>query len=101
MAKEITVTDLKSKLDNKEDFVLIDVREPHEHQEFNVGGILMPLGTIPARIHEIENKDAEVVLYCRSGGRSGQAQRYFMENGFTNVINLRGGMLSWGAVFGG
>jgi rhodanese-related sulfurtransferase len=98
---DITPKELKEKIDNGDDFVLIDVREPNEHEDFNVGGQLIPVKTIPARIVELEaQKDAEIVVYCRSGARSGMAQRFMQENGFSNVRNLTGGMLGWQDEFG-
>lgn len=98
---DINVQELKERLDKGEELVLIDVRQPNEHQEFNVGGKLIPLGTVPLRMNEIsEDKDAEVVVYCRSGARSGQAKQFLMQNGFSNVRNLQGGMLAWIDAFG-
>ncbi len=98
---DINVQELKERLDKGEDLVLIDVRQPNEHEEFNVGGKLIPLATVPVRMNEIaEDKDVEVVVYCRSGGRSGQAKQFLMQNGFTNVRNLQGGMLAWIDTFG-
>ena len=94
--KDITVEELKQKIDAKEDFILIDVREVHEHQEFSIEGRLIPLGTLPYRLDEFEeNKNDEIVLYCRSGGRSGQAKTMMEQMGFTKVRNLLGGMLEW------
>ncbi|PHN05337.1 rhodanese-like domain-containing protein [Flavilitoribacter nigricans] len=99
---DITPKQLKEKLDRGDDFVLIDVREPNEHEAFNVGGQLIPVNTIPARISDLEDKkDAEIVVYCRSGARSGMAQRFMQGNGFTNVRNLTGGMLAWQDEFEG
>ena len=96
----IDVTELKEKLDRGDDFVLIDVREPSEHQEFNVGGQLIPVGIIQAKLPDLqEYKDAEVVVYCRSGGRSGMAQQILQRAGFSNVRNLTGGMLAWRDTF--
>lgn len=98
---DITPKELKEKIDSGDDFVLIDVREPNEHEAFNVGGHLIPVKTIPTRIADLEaHKDAEIVVYCRSGARSGMAQRFMQENGFTNVRNLTGGMLGWQDEFG-
>lgn len=95
--KEITVQELKARRDKGEDdFVLIDVREPHEHAEFNIGGTLIPVGSIAQRMDELEDhKEDEVILYCRSGARSGMAQGLLQAAGFKNAINLRGGMLAW------
>lgn len=97
----ITVQELKKKMDAGEDFVLIDVREPYEHQEFNIGGTLIPMGNLPNSLNDLaKHKDEEVILYCRSGNRSGMAQQFLIQNGFKNVLNLTGGMLSWADVFG-
>jgi len=95
--KTIDVSTLKKKMDGGEDLNLVDVREVSEHDEFNIGGILLPLGNI--RVGEIDSiehlKENEVYLYCRSGNRSGQAALILESMGFTNVTNVVGGMLSW------
>ena len=93
----ITVEELKSRMDAGEELHLVDVREPHENADFNIGGILLPLGMIQSmQIDEIEDlKDKEVVLYCRSGNRSGQAAMYLEMMGFKNPKNLAGGILAW------
>lgn len=95
----ITVQELKSKLDANPNVHLIDVREPHENAVFNIGGILLPLGKIQTmQIDDIEDlRTEEVVVYCRSGNRSGQACMILEQLGFTNVSNLQGGMLEWEA----
>ena len=99
---DITVAELKEKLDNKEDFIFIDVREPHEYQDFNLNAKLIPLGNIPMAIPDFENhKDDEIVIHCRSGGRSGMAQQMFQAQGFKNVRNVLGGVLAWQEQFGG
>lgn len=93
----ITVEELKSKIDAGEKFNLIDVREPHEHAEFNIGGLLHPLGKIQTmQIDELEEmKDQPLYVYCRSGNRSGQACLILETAGFTNTVNVVGGMLAW------
>lgn len=93
----ITVEELKSKIDAGEKFNLIDVREPNEHAEFNIGGLLHPLGKIQTmQIDELEEmKDQPLYVYCRSGNRSGQACLILETAGFTNTINVVGGMLAW------
>jgi len=92
----ITVQELKQKLDNKEDFVFIDVRESHEFEEFNIGAKLIPLGQFAAQISDLEeHKSKEIILHCRSGARSGRAQQFMLANGFENVLNLTGGVLAW------
>lgn len=98
---DINVQELKAKLQAGEEFVLIDVREPWENEEFNVGGQLIPLGNLMNQIWELEDyKDSEVVLYCRSGNRSGMAQALLQAQGFSNVRNLTGGMNAWQEAFG-
>ncbi len=98
---DINVKELKEKLDKGEDFILIDVREPHEHAEFNVGGELIPLGDIPIKMHDLDDhKEDEIVVYCRSGKRSATAQEFMRQSGFKNVRNLEGGMLAWEETFG-
>ncbi len=95
--KTITAEELKARIDAGEQLHIIDVREPHEHEEFNIGGTLYPLGRILSMdVDELENlKDKEVIFYCRSGNRSGQACMFAETMGFTNVVNLTGGMLNW------
>ena len=96
----INVKDLKSQLDKNEVITLIDVREGYEHEEFNIGGMLIPLGDLPMKLAAIEaEKDSKVVVYCRSGNRSGMGQFILREAGFTNVLNLEGGMLAWQEAF--
>lgn len=99
----ITADELKFRLDSGEKLNLIDVREPHENAEFNIGGTLVPLGKVQTmQIDEIDNlKNEEVIVYCRSGNRSGQAALMLETFGFTDVKNLTGGMLAWKERFGG
>ena len=101
MAKDIKVDELKQKMDKDEPVVLIDVREPHEHEEFNIGGKLIPVGSLSSRMDEIEDqKEAEIVVYCRSGQRSGVAKTLLERAGYKNVRNLLGGMLDWADHYG-
>jgi rhodanese-related sulfurtransferase len=95
--QNITAEEVKERLDKGEKLNLVDVREPHEHAEFNIGGVLFPLGKIQAmQVDELEElKDEEVILYCRSGNRSGQAAMILDTMGFSNTKNLAGGMLKW------
>lgn len=82
-------------MDNKEDFQLIDVREPHEYDICNINGELIPMGEIPANVDKI-SKDKPVIVQCRSGARSGRICDYLEQNhGFTNLYNLHGGILAW------
>ena len=93
---DITVQELKTKLDNNEDFVFIDVREPHEYEESNLGAKLIPLGDVLAKLPELEEfKEKEVIIHCRSGARSGMAQQLLQAEGFKNVRNVLGGILAW------
>ena len=93
----ITVLELKETLEKNPSLHLIDVREPGEHQEFNIGGKLIPLGYIQSlQLEEIEDlKNEPIYLYCRSGNRSGQACMILESIGFKNVTNVLGGMLAW------
>jgi len=99
----ITADEVKERLDKGEELYLLDVREPHERAEFNISGAFIPLGKIHnMEIDEIEEwKDKEVIIYCRSGNRSGQACLILDSMGFTNTKNLAGGMLKWQEKFGG
>ncbi len=99
---DITVQELKKRLDaGDKSFVFIDVREPHEYQDFNLGAKLIPLGTLPNALSELtSHKQDEIVVHCRSGARSGQAKMFMLQNGFTNVRNLEGGVLAWMSEYG-
>jgi rhodanese-related sulfurtransferase len=93
----ITAQEVKARLDAGEKLNLVDVREPDERAAFNIGGEFLPLGKIQAmQTDEIDDlKNEEVIFYCRSGNRSGQACLILESMGFTNVKNLVGGMLDW------
>lgn len=73
---------------------VIDVREPHEWNQDHITDENIPMGTVPVRLNELDPK-AELVVACRSGGRSGQITMYLRQQGFSNVRNLLGGMLAW------
>ncbi len=95
---DITVQELKQKVDAGEKFVFIDVREPWEYEEFNLGAQLMPLGDLMNTIWQLEDhKNDEIIVHCRSGARSGMAQAMMQAQGFTNVRNLTGGVMAWQA----
>jgi rhodanese-related sulfurtransferase len=98
----ITPDEVKRRLDAGEKLNLVDVREPHENADFNIGGTLLPLGQIQSMlIDDIEDlKDKEVILYCRSGNRSGQAAMFLDMMGFKDTKNLVGGMMAWEEKFG-
>ena len=94
--KDITVQELKSKMDGGEDIFLLDVRQDFEHAMYNIGGTLIPLANLPSSIDEIEeHMDREVIVYCRSGMRSGTAKQILVQQGFKSVRNLLGGVLAW------
>jgi rhodanese-related sulfurtransferase len=95
---DITVQELKERLDTGEELNLFDVREPNEYEDDNIGATLIPLGDLPYRLDELEGlEDEEVIVHCRSGARSSRAQQILEENGFNNVRNLTGGMLAYRA----
>jgi rhodanese-related sulfurtransferase len=95
----ITPIELKEKLSNNEDLILIDVREEFEHADFNIGGTLIPMNTVFENIDDIP-KDKTVVLYCAKGIRSAMViQRLEEKFGYTNLINLSGGMYGWRSFF--
>jgi rhodanese-related sulfurtransferase len=95
--KEITVETLKARLDAGEKINLLDVREPSEYAEFNIGGHLIPLGNIQSMaIDDIEHlRNEEVIIHCRSGKRSFTACMLLEQMGFTNTANVVGGVLAW------
>jgi rhodanese-related sulfurtransferase len=98
---EITVQELKQRLDAGEKIHIIDVREPWENEEFNINGQLIPLGELQGTIDDLDDiKDEEIVVHCRSGQRSAAAVDYMIKQGFSNVVNLAGGMLAWQAEIG-
>jgi molybdopterin/thiamine biosynthesis adenylyltransferase/rhodanese-related sulfurtransferase len=93
---QISVQELKRKQDAHEDFFLLDVREPHEVPIASLGAPLIPVGSLESRLNEISvAKDAEIVIHCRSGARSQKAALVLKQHGFTNVLNLAGGILDW------
>ena len=93
--KEVTVQELKALKDSGADFQLIDVREPHEFDICDLGGELIPQGDIPASVDKID-KNKQVIIHCRSGARSGNMVQWLEKNhGFTNLYNLKGGILAW------
>jgi rhodanese-related sulfurtransferase len=100
--QNITPEEVKERLDRGEKLNLIDVREPSENADFNIGGKLVPLGMIQSmQTEELDAlKEEEVILYCRSGNRSGQAAMILDMLGFKNTKNLTGGMMGWEQKFG-
>jgi len=93
--QEITVQELKKLIYSNADFQLIDVREPHEYDICNINGELIPQAEIPHNVDKI-SRDKQVVIHCRSGARSGNMVNWLEKNqGFTNLYNLKGGILAW------
>jgi molybdopterin/thiamine biosynthesis adenylyltransferase/rhodanese-related sulfurtransferase len=91
---EISVEELKQRLDAKEDLFILDVREPHEYNICNLNGTLIPLNDLPRRVHELD-PSKEMVVHCRSGARSARAVGFLQQAGFTKAKNLAGGILAW------
>src|SRR5450755_1831135 len=91
---DISVEELKKKLDAKADVFILDVREPHEYQICNLGGYLIPLGDLPKRVSELDSS-REIVAHCKMGGRSAKAVALLKQAGFTKVHNLTGGITAW------
>jgi rhodanese-related sulfurtransferase len=92
--KEISVQELKQKIDNNEDFQLIDVRETFEYETSNLDGLNIPLAGILIETEKIA-KDKPVIVQCRSGKRSAAAIMQLEQQGFDNLYNLKGGILAW------
>lgn len=98
--QDITVKELKERMDKGETLIVIDVREPWEYEEFNIGGQLVPLGELPSMVDDWDEwQNKEIIVHCKSGGRSGAAKGFLMQNGFTTVRNLIGGIEAWKAEF--
>lgn len=93
-AYEISVEELKERMDRGEDLFLLDVRELHEYEIVNIGGHLIPLNDLPARIHELDSS-RDIVVYCHHGPRSGRAVDFLRQMGFRKVKNLVGGIDQW------
>jgi rhodanese-related sulfurtransferase len=96
--EDISIDELKARMEQGEALHIMDVREEHEFDEFNIGAQLIPLGELADRLDEIEDlKETELIVHCRSGARSGRAKEYLESEGFNKVRNLIGGMLAWQA----
>jgi sulfur-carrier protein adenylyltransferase/sulfurtransferase len=94
-ATEITAVELKQRLDRGDKLKIVDVREPNEYQTNRIpGSQLIPLGDVPKRYEEL-NKNDEIVVHCKMGGRSAKAADFLRSVGFTRVLNLKGGILDW------
>ena len=91
---EITVEELKARLDAKDELFILDVRETHEYKICNLNGHLIPLGELPKRFQDLD-PNKEMVVHCRSGARSAKAVAFLRQAGFSKVTNLKGGILAW------
>ena len=94
MVTELSVAQLKDRLEKGETPFLLDVREPFEHEIANLGGLLIPLGDLPARLGELD-KEGEIIVYCHTGRRSWRATEFLQRQGFRSVKNLAGGIDAW------
>jgi adenylyltransferase/sulfurtransferase len=98
--KEITVQELKQLMEEKKDFQLIDVREQYEFDEANINGLLIPMGDVMDNLDKIA-RDKQVVVHCRSGKRSATViSALESQHGYTNLYNLKGGILAYIDAFG-
>ncbi len=91
---EITVSELKRKMDSGEGINVLDVREPHEYEVANIGVRLIPLGELPERLVELDQNET-FALHCKTGGRSARAVKLLQDAGFQNVYNVKGGITAW------
>jgi rhodanese-related sulfurtransferase len=91
---QMSVKELKQRRDAGDDVFVLDVREPFEYQIAQIGGHLIPLGELPQRVGEL-NPAQEIVVQCKSGGRSQRAAEFLAKNGFEKVHNLAGGITAW------
>jgi rhodanese-related sulfurtransferase len=97
--QDITVEELKQRMDNNEELHIIDVRENWEYEEFNIGAKLVPLGELQGAVDDLDSWiETEVIVHCKSGGRSAAAKDFLVKQGFKNVRNLLGGMMAWQAM---
>ena len=95
MIKEITVSELKNKFDNKDDFILLDVRNIQEVLFSKIqGSIHIPMNEIVDRMNELD-PNKEIIIQCKSGKRSARVCEYLMTQNFNNVKNLTGGIIAW------
>ncbi|MGB0064643.1 MAG: molybdopterin-synthase adenylyltransferase MoeB [Terracidiphilus sp.] len=91
---QITATELKQRMDAGEGLFILDVREPFEYQIANIGGKLIPMNQVPQRLDEID-RDREIVVHCKAGGRSQRVAEFLKQAGYPNVANMAGGILAW------
>jgi rhodanese-related sulfurtransferase len=93
---DINVAELHTLLNNTEHINLIDVRNPDEYEEDNIGGTLIPLGDLPESLDQLEPlKGQDIYIHCRSGARSDRAKQFLIANGYTKVHNVLGGIMAF------
>ncbi|WP_297336376.1 rhodanese-like domain-containing protein [Algoriphagus sp.] len=94
--EDITVNELKERLEKKDKFVFLDVREEWEYDDDNLGAKNIPLGDLPHQLDELEqHKNDEIIIHCRSGARSGNAKKFLESKGFSKVRNVLGGIMAY------
>ncbi|GAB4134294.1 MAG: hypothetical protein OHK0045_25260 [Raineya sp.] len=94
--EDISTQELRQRIEAGEKLNILDVREPWEFEEDNLNGLLIPLGELPTRYQEIEAwKEQELIVHCRTGGRSGRAKEFLKSKGFSKVRNLLGGITEY------
>ncbi|MGO9796692.1 MAG: molybdopterin-synthase adenylyltransferase MoeB [Terracidiphilus sp.] len=91
---QLSVKDLKRRMDAGENLFILDVREPFEYQIANIGGKLIPQNEVPQRLSEID-RNREIIVQCKSGGRSQRIAEFLKQSGYPKVVNLAGGILAW------
>jgi molybdopterin/thiamine biosynthesis adenylyltransferase/rhodanese-related sulfurtransferase len=91
---QLSVKELKQRMDAGEDLFILDVREPFEYQIANIGGKLIPQNDVPLRLGEID-RNREIIVQCKSGGRSQRIAEFLKQSGYPKVMNLAGGILAW------
>ena len=92
--QEISPEELKAMLAAGEDFQLLDVREPHEYEAKNLGGLLIPLRSLPDQLDKLD-RNKKLVVHCLSGQRSAQAIKFLRQKGYSKLYNLKGGIMAW------
>lgn len=93
---EIDVHELRRRMEETDDLALLDVRQPIEHQTGSLESVLIPLQQLPYRLDELESyRDQPLVVYCRTGNRSGKAVQFLQSQGFSGAVNLKGGVVEW------
>jgi len=97
--EDISVQELKDRLSKGEHITILDVREPYEYEEFNIGAILIPLGDLKDELPKLNDlKTTELIVHCKSGNRSAAAKVFLEQNGFQQVRSLIGGMVAYQAL---